>query len=327
MITLTNAAITVTVDPDRGAEIVSISRPGGANVLASYGWESPLRASISTSYGDPIADWLSEYRGGWQELFPNPGAACTVDGVPLPFHGEVSRARWQVVSQAADEVVLRTPARLPIVLERRMRLAPEAAVLLLDETVTCDAAGPVPFLWGHHPAFHAVEGARIDLPDGITVTADTGYAMPHLDLVPGSVGTWPTITGRDGAPVALDRIGAGPVERLTYLTGFGDATWVAIRGFEPGLGMAMAWDSVTFPSAWLWFELGGPGHPWHGRARIVAIEPNTTTPADGLAAAIERGEAHRIAPGETYTTWLTVALFDADARAVRGVDRAGAVTR
>ena len=34
--------------------------------------------------------WLDHYGGGWQELFPNAGAACTVDGRPHPFHGEAS---------------------------------------------------------------------------------------------------------------------------------------------------------------------------------------------------------------------------------------------
>ena len=74
-------------------------------------------------------------------------------------------------------------------------------------------------------------------------------------------------------------------------------------------------------------EIGGPGHPWHGRSRIVAIEPNTAVPADGLTAADARGEAHRLTPGSEHHTWLTVSLFEADERAVRGVAQDGSVTR
>lgn len=328
MLRLANDAIEVELDPDRGADIRSIRTPGGANVLATADWASPLPASRSVSYGDPVSDWLSEYRGGWQELFPNAGAPCTVMGVPLPFHGEVSTARWEVIEQVADAVTLRTPTRLPLILERRMRLVPGRAVLSVEETARVDADLVVPFLWGHHPAFAATAGAFIDLPAEVRVDVDAAYVPVHGDLEPGGTGTWPAVPGRGGAgTVRLDRVGAGPTERLAFLSGFGDQTWAAIRGVVPGLGVAMAWDPATFPGAWFWWEIGGPGHPWHGRSRIVAIEPHTSNPSDGLAAAIDRGEAHELRPGEVHETWVTVSLFDADDRPVRSVARDGSVVR
>ena len=328
MLRLTTGGLEVELDPDRGADILAIRRPGGANVLATTAWSSPLPASRSATYGDAVNDWLSEYRGGWQELFPNAGAPCTVMGVPLPFHGEVSTARWEVVEQAPDAVTLRTPARLPLVLERRMRLEGDRPILRIEESVRADADVTVPFLWGHHPAFAATDGACIDLPEGVIVDVDAAYGAPYGDLAVGGRGVWPRVPGRDGGgPVALDRIGPGPTERLAFLSGFGDGTWAAIRGVAPGLGVAMAWDARTFPGAWFWWEIGGPGHPWHGRSRIVAIEPSTDNPADGLAAAVERGTAHRVGPGEVHETWLTVSLFDADDRAVRGVAQDGSVAR
>ncbi len=325
---LANEMIEVEVDPDRGADITAIRRPGGPNVLATYDWRSPLRASHSTSYGEPVTDWLSEYRGGWQELFPNAGDACEVMGVPLPFHGEVSTARWVVSDQTDDSVTLTTATRLPLVLERRMRLVEGEAVLSIEETARLDSDTAVPFLWGHHPAWMASDGARIDLPAGITIAADAGYATEHGDLAPGGAGIWPMAPGADGSSVDVSQVGAGPTERLAYLSGFaGRDGWTAIRGVAPGLGVAMAWDVATFPHAWFWWEINGPGHPWHGRSRIVAIEPHTAVPSDGLAAADERGEAHRLSPGQTHDTWLTVSLFDADDRPVRHVAADGAITR
>ena len=150
----------------------------------------------------------------------------------------------------------------------------------------------------------------------------------HGDLAAGAAGTWPRVPGKAGGTVELDRVGPGPTERLAYLSGF-DALggWVAIRGVAAGLGVAMAWDVATFPHAWFWWEIGGPGHPWHGRSRIVAIEPHTAVPSDGLAAAVARGDAHRLEPGQTHRTWLTVSLFDADDRPVRGVAQDGSLTR
>jgi hypothetical protein len=327
MLKLANASIEVEVNPDLGGEIVSLRRPGRANVLASYDWRSPLEASRSTSYGDEGNDWLSEYRGGWQELFPNGGAACTVAGVPLPFHGEVSRARWRIEAQSDDALTISTPTRLPLVLERQMRLSPDRAALYLEETVRAEADVATPFLWGHHPAFLAAVGARIDMPAGTVLVADADYATDLSDIAPGSRGDWPNLAGRDGGDISLDRVSAGPLERLAYLTHMGGQPWSAIRDLAGGEGMAMAWDGDTFRSAWFWWEIGGPGHPWHGRSRIVAIEPNTTSPSDGLAAAHERGEAHLLPAGGEHRTWLTVSLFEADERPVQGVSRDGTVQR
>lgn len=327
MITLANGSIEVELDPDHGAEIMSVRRPGRPNVLASYDWRSPLRASQSTSYGDEANDWLSGYRGGWQELFPNGGAACTVAGVPLPFHGEVSQARWQVDAQSDAAVTVSTPTRLPLVLARTMRLAPDQATLLIEESVRADADVATPFLWGHHPAFLAIEGARIDLPSGTVIVVDEAYETDLTDIVLGSRGTWPTIEARHGGTVSLDHVGPGPIERLAYLTDMGAQPFAAIRDLAGGEGMGMTWDSATFRSAWFWWEIGGPGHPWHGRSRIVAIEPNTTFPSDGLSAAHERGEAHLMPLRGEHRTWLTMSLFDADERVVRGVARNGAVLR
>jgi hypothetical protein len=328
VITLANERLEVELDPDRGAEIRAIRRPGGPNVLATYDWHTPLRASRPASSGDPTADWLSEYRGGWQELFPNAGAACEVMGVQLPFHGEVSTARWAMTDLESDSVTLSTATRLPLTLERRMRLAPDAATLLIEETVRLDADMAVPYRWGHHPAFAATEGAIVDVPEGIQVTVDDIWTGAHADLRQGSSGVWPRVATRSGGMVDLDRVGAGPTERLVYLSGFGvGGGWVAIRGVATSLGVAMAWDAATFPHAWFWWQIGGRSMPWYGRARIVAIEPHSAIREDGLAAAAARGEAHRLEPGQIHQTWLTVSLFDADSRPVRGVTRDGIVAR
>lgn len=327
MLRLAGPRLEVEIEPDRGADILVVRRPGGPNVLATYDWQSPLRASRSSGYGDPELDWLSEYRGAWQELFPNTGAPCEVMGVPLPFHGEVSTARWEVTDHTPDSVTLVTPTRLPLVLERRMRLAPDTSTLLIEEAARLDADVAVPFLWGHHPAFQATAGARIDMPDGVSVRVDDDYATEHADLAPGSAGAWPHVPARTGGMVDLSLIGPGPTERLAYLSRFGaSGGWTAIRGVADGLGVAMAWDPMTFPHAWFWWEILGPGHPWHGRSRIVAIEPHTAVPSDGLAAAVGRGDAHVLEPGRTRRTWLTVSLFDADTRPVRMVARDGSVT-
>lgn len=325
MIHLANAAIEVWVDPGRGAEVVRVGAPGGRNLLFHDPARSPLRASHSTSYGSSQDDWLSEYRGGWQELFPNAGAACEVAGVRLPFHGEVSTARWQVHETTARSVVLSTPARLPFVLERRMELDGDRPVLRVTETVCNQSALAVPYVWGHHPAFDAVPGARIDLPAArVEVPAD--YDPDHNDLRPGTTSPWPHVPGKHGGDVDLRQVPDGPRERVAYLTHLA-AGWTALRHPGGGPGVALAWDLAAFPHLWCWTEIGGPDFPWYGRSRIVALEPSSSWPNDGLARAVERGRARTLAGHATTTAWLTLTLFDADERPVTGVDPDGTVRR
>lgn len=323
MITLAGVSIEVVVDPDRGAEISRVAAPGGDNVLFHGPSLSPLRASRGTGYGSPEQDWLSEYRGGWQELFPNAGADCVVSGVPLPFHGEVSQARWEVVERSERGVVLRTPARLPLVLERMMTVEADRPVLRIDETVTNESDLRVPFLLGHHPAFESLPGSIIDLP-GATVCVPADYDPEHNDLAPGGQAPWPCVPGRDGGSVDLRHVRSGPRQSVAYLTEVA-AGWLALRHPPTGRGVALAWDLEVFPHVWYWTQIGGPDFPWYGRARITALEPATSWPNDGLAAAVGRGQAHWLGPRGRRESWLTLALFPADERAVVGVDRDGTV--
>jgi galactose mutarotase-like enzyme len=325
VIALENDHLRVVVAPERGGETRFLGRPGGENVLATYGWDAPVPASRSHSYGSDQLDWLSEYRGGWQELFPNAGADCVVDGVPLPFHGETSAARWDVLGQDAASVTLRAAARLPLTIERRMALAPDAATLLIEEVASNESDREVAYAWGHHPAFAALPGMRIDVPAG-AVHADDGMDGPLADVAPGAVGAWPSVDGRDGTTIDLRDVPAEVAcERLCYLPDL-EAGWAALRHPPSGMGVALAWDQATFPHLWLWQETGTWALPWYGRARIVALEPHAIWPADGLAAATARGRALKLAPGAEHRTWITVSLFAASEQAVDGVNRAGRVS-
>ena len=66
--------------------------------------------------------------------------------------------------------------------------------------------------------------------------------------------------------------------------------------------------------SWLWFELGGtPDAPWHGRGRLIGLEPSTTMPAYGLATARSRGaNLLRLHPGDEIATELRLRVFAPD---------------
>lgn len=326
IVTIFNDNMQVEVAVGRGGEIRRVGSPGGRNRLARFDGRSPLAAEVGGSYGDGTLDWLSSYRGGWQVLFPNVGAPSEAAGVPLPFHGEVSVAPWQLVAADEHSLLLRAEARLPFTLERTLRLDDQRPVLRVEEVARHSGepvVGQLPFLWGHHPAFACAPGDLIDLPPGSLHTAADvvgGYA----DLLPGESSTWPNARTADGSTIDLAKVPEGPVRRLCYLPR-PRAGWAALRRPASAEGTAMTWDTQAFPDLWLWQEIGTPGMPWYGRARITAIEPQSAWPGDGLAAHVARGTARTLRPGGCARSWLTLTLFDAGDRAVVDVSRDGDV--
>ena len=89
---------------------------------------------------------------------------------------------------------------------------------------------------------------------------------------------------------------------MAYLHDFKEP-WAAIRRLDNAVAVALSWTVDRFPFAWLWYELGGTAEaPWHGRGRLVGIEPNTTRPANGLRDAHERGSSLlHLEPGDELT--------------------------
>ncbi len=324
VIELESGSLRAVVDPDRGGDIVFVGRPGGPSVLFHEAWESPLPSGRSTSYGSGALDWLSHYRGGWQLMFPNAGADCTVDGLPHPVHGEVSSAPARVVEASAGRVVLRSGTRLPLHIERRISLAEGRPALLVEERIENESDRPLAYAWGHHPALAVTAGMQIDLPPG-PIHVDEAFDDPNADLEPGASAPWPQAALRSGGTTALDRIPEAAVERVCYLPDR-PAGWAAVRDPASGHGVGLAWDLEAFPHLWLWEQVGGWRFPFYGRASLIGLEPVSCWPGDGLARAIGRGQARTIGPRGSATAWITLTLFDATTDKVGWVDRDGRVS-
>ncbi len=309
MIRLGTDHLEVEIDERRGAEIRRLGRPGGINRLAWIDSEWPLRASAGGVYYSADLDWLSEHRGGWQEMFPNAGAGCVVAGIPHPVHGEASMAPWQVIDHPSRyEVVLGCYTHTPLVVTRRMRLDPHRPRLELEEEIRNLSELAAPYAWGHHPAFAASPGTRLEL-EGARYQAEPGLATPEADLRPDSRGRWPQAENLDGCPVDLGVMPDHPAERVVYLTELAQAR-AHVLGPDTGDRLTMEWCRDAFPYAWVWINHHASRFPWFGRLSAMAIEPVNVWPADGLAAALERGQAQVLAGGETRQAWLVVSLAD-----------------
>ena len=324
MLELDNGILRVQVNEELGGEVFSITA-NGKNFLASYDWNSPVPATKSRSYGNARLDWLSDYRGGWQVLFPNAGNDATVEGVPLPFHGEFCRTKVEVVEHSATKLVIAAGTRIPLVLTRTYSLLPGESVLLIEQQVSNDSDLEWPFIWGEHPAFSLPPGSKINMPVG-PVTADLNDAGLLQDISIGAKGSWPLLKSKAGSEVDLSTVPDGGVERLYYLHDRPEG-WVAMTHGTDLIGLA--WDLQAFPHMWMWQEIQGPSFPWFGRSAITALEPASTWPSYGLDAAIKNGQAFAIKPGEKKSSWITFALSGLGANAVSevsNIDQSGNFT-
>ncbi|HET8522829.1 MAG TPA: DUF4432 family protein [Thermomicrobiales bacterium] len=337
-IDIENGLLTATVLPDKGADIYRlIYKPAGIDVL----WKSPwgLRrpgAGVASAFQTEVA-WIDAYEGGWQEIFPSGGGPCVYKGVELNYHGEASMAGWEaeITSPGGDVAEARFTVRLarsPFRLERVMRVERGTPVLALKERITNEAGEPMDYMWGHHPAFGApfLSGAcRIDT-NARTLIADDAYAPPANPLALGARYAWPVVNG-NGGETDLSIV-PGDEERRALLGYFADYdgpdAWFGLTNEELGFGVGMVWPVSAFPHAWFWQEMhASPGFPWYKGVYVMAIEPSTSYPGQGLVNAIEKTGTHRtLAPGASAEAELRAVFYEAP-HGITAIDRDGNVMR
>ncbi|HEY8472448.1 MAG TPA: DUF4432 family protein [Natronosporangium sp.] len=312
-VTLEDEWLRVTVLAGKGADVVELTdKLRGLDLT----WRSPtgIRHPATVSPGaaaDDVAAFLDTYPGGWQEILPNGGAPSVYRGARLPQHGEVATVPWayEVVDEHAVRFSVST-RRLPLSLLKVMRL--RTGVLEIDEELLNEALVPLDVMWGHHITFGEPflrPGAKIRLPDGISVIPHPVPIHPsgRRRVAPGGPYRWPVVPGTDLDTVDLSVIPEpGTPSDIVYLTGFEDIGWYEVSDPRGGAGLRVEWDATVLPYLWLWQEFGATtDYPWWGRAFVVGLEPFSSYPTDGLAAAVANGTALRLAAGGRRRLRLT----------------------
>jgi galactose mutarotase-like enzyme len=304
---LENENLKVGVLPNKGADIFEfIYKPGGVEFLM----RTP--SGLLPPGSQPLTDFLTNYEGGWQELFPNPGDAYESQGVTLPFHGEVALLPWEYAIERDDEE--ETSVRLnvlcqhtPFKLERLMRLRQGLPALEITGTVTNLSAAPAYFCWGHHIVLGGnflEAGCSLDVPARTIITPTEQYEPETARLAPGQSESWPYARGCGGDErFDLRRI-PGPQAHChddVYLTGLEKG---AVSVVNPRLGLRfwLDWDAQIFGCLVNWQPFGGADMPPLTGIYGVGIEPWVSRL--GLAQAVEAGEALQLGPGDSLSTRL-----------------------
>ncbi|HEX9372730.1 MAG TPA: DUF4432 family protein [Roseiflexaceae bacterium] len=329
---LENELLRVGVLVGKGADIFEfLHKPSDTEFMlhTPQGIRAPAVQSAASAWGS----FLDYYEGGWQEILPNGGPASTYKQIEFGLHGEISTIPWQYRvdrdSPAEVQVTLEVrPFRTPFHLTRRMTLRSGEPVFAIDEQLVNEGGEPMRLMWGHHPALGAPflgEACRVDLP-GDDLILETFAGGAGTRLMHGGRHRWPVASEGAGAAVDFSRPdppGAGH-EDLGYVVNLPEG-WYAITNQERAVGFAMAWSIDVFPYLWVWRQFNvSAGYPWYGRVYTMALEPWSSYPSAGLAAAIENGTAARLEPHQSVSATLRAIAYQG-IRQVRHVSPDGVV--
>jgi galactose mutarotase-like enzyme len=284
-ITLRDGDLALTVAPERGAEARSL-RIGGVEVLYQAPWSpAPLPAGPVDAL-----PWERAWHGGWQLLWPNAGAPCAVDGVQHGFHGGGSVAAFSVSEEETARVLLRCELG-GLVCERGFELSEGRA--RATARLRNDGAEATPLI----VVEHLILGGRLAA-EGTTIALDGGRVIgQEWDGTPSAGGqSWPLLGHEDLSVLPATTSQFAVVRDL--------AAGTARVTAPDGLTLDLRFDHAAFPHLWLWEErFGATVEPWNGRGECLAVEPASVPSTDGLAGAIERGEATQLAPGAVFESW------------------------
>jgi hypothetical protein len=319
-LTLENQYLTVTLLPEKGADIYSlVYKPRRTDVLwkSPWGLKKPGTGVVSHGANTETA-WLEHYEGGWQLIFPNGGDECRYKGALLNFHGEASVLPWdyQVVRKSSSSVSVEFTVQLyrsPFVVRRTVTVDRSLPAVLLHETIENRAEEDMHYMWGQHPAFGApflAGGCRLQIP-ARTFTAHDAEISSSSRLAPSAKGSWPHVPGKQGTvDLSLLSPTSDRVTEFGYLTELEEG-WYALSNPLLGFGFGLAWPKAIFPHVWFWQELRGSfGFPWYGRSYVMAVEPFTSIPGCGLERAIVAGTAPVLAAGAKIEASFAAAFFE-----------------
>jgi len=285
-ITVGDGVISLTIAPDRGGEVRSL-RAAGVELLYRPPWEpAPLPPS-------PLAAeaWERSWHGGWQLLWPNAGAACVVGGSAHGFHGAGSVAPFRVVQEDERHALLHCDLD-GLSCERGYEV--DGGRVRATTRLMNGGERTIPLI----TVEHLVLGGRL-ASAGTTVGLDGGWLVEQgWDGTPHPPGSrWPSLDREDYSVLPETTSRFAVVQDLS-------AGRARITGAED-VALDISFDHAAYPHLWIWEERGGAVvPPWNGGGECLAVEPASVPSTDGLAGAIERGEATLLAPGDERSSWI-----------------------
>jgi hypothetical protein len=301
MIILRSRDLLVRVDPSHGAEILDlIDLVSGRQVLARPAYPAaPARAGDL----DDEETWCASYKGGWQIVTPNAGAACNVAGQRHGFHGAASISPWQVLEENQDQLTVCWRGH-GLEITRSMSVA---GPVLTAETEWKTLGDRVPVIAVEHVTVGneiLVPEVEISLPGGRVFEQSELESDPPVDAC-----LWPNARMLDGTERRQDiwRIEETRAQVLSVVD-LPDG-WAEVRNRANGTGLRLDWEVSKLPYIWLWHEVRMSGGVWRHQTEILGVEPASVPHPLGLAAAVMAEQATWVEPQSRYQISIEARLL------------------
>jgi galactose mutarotase-like enzyme len=307
---LENKQLRIGILPGKGADIFELVHlPSGIQLLIE------MPGGLKPPNGCPQGEFLDNYEGGWQELFPNHGDACEYHGHAIPMHGEVALLPWkvQVLRDDDAETCIHLQVRCqktPFLLERTMRLRAGTSQLEITGKVTNESDEACDFVWGHHVTLGEVflgGDSRLDVAARNILTPDVLYEPKTARLAEGQTGLWPVAQDRQGGTIDLSLIPGRETHSHddAFLTGL-ESGHYTVTSPRHGLRFSLDWDETIFPWVVFWQPYGGADLAPLTGMYGAGIEPWVSRYS--LAEAVEKGQARRLAGKASLQTRLIASV-------------------
>lgn len=311
-----NQFLRLTILVGRGADVVEcLYKPDDLDFAWLTQWGIPTK-SIPTDYEANVDSFLNGYPGGWQSIFPNGGAPCSVSGIDFAQHDEVALLPWEYeILQDSDEVcevkfTVKTK-KTPFLVSKTFLLRNGAAKCVVTEEIENLSSQPQRAMWGFHISFGAPfldTKSHIRLPNSVTVIphaeaiASTGRRIDRIENF-----SWPIFKMNSGHEIDFSQLpDRGTASEMLYLTEFEEG-WYQIENPDSKLGMKVSWDLALMPYLWFWQEYGSSSeYPWFGKHYNIGLEPFSSFPTNGLAEAIKNETALTFSAREKKTSVMGI---------------------
>ena len=225
-------------------------------------------------------EFLANYEGGWQELFPSCNDPCSYRGTEIPFHGEVALTAWEVTARPRWRRRRADRPRALLAHAVRARAAhahrARAPTLTLRERVENLSGEAHHLVWGHHCVVGAPfleAGCRLHAPVSTIVTLPEAWEETAR-LAPGQREPWPHALLKDGGRTDLREVPgaeAGSHDDI-FLTGLEDGT-VAVENPRLGRTFRLGFDHTLFRWLCTWQPYGGAHELPLAGSYALGIEP------------------------------------------------------
>jgi hypothetical protein len=299
VLVLRSDAVLVRVDPAHGAEILDlVELRSGRQLLGRppFGSEPPRGGDLDEG------PWTAAWRGGWQGCLPNAGNACTVDGVRHGFHGRASNDPWEDLENADACLVARWQGHG---LDAVRRIDVNGEGLSVTTPVHARADG-VPMVALEHLSLglELIEPVvELSLPAGRASELDEqlGPATPPPDAP-----EWPDIGLVHGGVDRGDRRRLEDERGRVYVVRDVAEGRAVVRNPARGHAVEITWSAEALPHLIVWDEARATGGVWRKATEVLCIEPCSVPHLMGLGTALERGQARRLARGESVSWTMTL---------------------